>query len=429
MAHNPLVTQGGDNVARVEDLVASLVGEGYPVIAGALIKVSDEQLFLPAKWIRTLGDGVVVIDIPATALSTADIIKKLNPFERRVGEVLLVRDVLGHQLIYAQRKYKPRLVRASDIVLSPIGGSWRVVGIDASKHSLIKFWQKRNRLISRISKRNEKEQDHSFFLDWTNLEPFLSHVPTSRLKIGLRKLAPLYPGEIADLIEAATHAEGEEIIEAVGQDKELQADVFEELDRDHQLEFIANRSDEEVAAILSNMAPDDTADLLGELAQERREPVLNLLTIPQKTQVMSLLNYNPNTAGGLMNPSCICLSAFTSVRDSLDKLKFRDSKENPEILTTVYVVDADKRLSGSITLLELLRSDPEMILKDVSQIDPPRVSTNADFVEVALAMSDYNLTSIAVVDDNDCVVGVVTVDDILALLIPENWRRRSEVSS
>ena len=105
----------------------------------------------------------------------------------------------------------------------------------------------------------------------------MAHVPTARLRIPYRKLARLHPAQIADLVEAASHEEGEEIIEAVGQDRELEADVFEELDPEHQIEFIRSRSDAEAARLLATMAPDDAADLIIELDQERRLPVLQLL--------------------------------------------------------------------------------------------------------------------------------------------------------
>ena len=84
-----------------------------------------------------------------------------------------------------------------------------------------------------------------------------------RLRVPHPKLAKLHPAQIADLVEAASHHEGEEIIQAVGQDdRELEADVFEELDEQHQVEFIEQRSDEEVAEVLARMAPDDAADLI-----------------------------------------------------------------------------------------------------------------------------------------------------------------------
>jgi len=86
-----------------------------------------------------------------------------------------------------------------------------------------------------------------------------------RLRVPHPKLAKLHPAQIADLVEAASRHEGEEIIQAVGEDGELEADVFEELDDHHQREFLEDRDDGEIAGILARMAPDDAADVVGEL--------------------------------------------------------------------------------------------------------------------------------------------------------------------
>ena len=134
-------------------------------------------------------------------------------------------------------------------------------------------------------------------------------MPTSRLRLAHRRIAQLHPAQIADLVEAASHEEGEEILEAVGQDKELEADVFEELDDEHQLEFLDQRSDREVAAVLSRMASDDAADLLLEIKQERRRPVLDLLPSAKQRKIKGLLGYNPSTAGGVMSPDFVTVAA------------------------------------------------------------------------------------------------------------------------
>jgi Mg/Co/Ni transporter MgtE len=102
---------------------------------------------------------------------------------------------------------------------------------------------------------------------WSEIEPFVAHVPTSRLRLASRRLGRLHPARIADLVEAALHEEGEEILQAVGRDKELEADVFEELDDEHQVEFLRKRSDPEVAGVLARMASDDAADLLLEIGR------------------------------------------------------------------------------------------------------------------------------------------------------------------
>src|SRR5439155_12677762 len=122
--------------------------------------------------------------------------------------------------------------------LARLEGWWRVIGVDTGPRGGLRRLLPR-RLAPRIAV--------GAFLDWASVEPFVGHVPSVRLKVPHPKLAKLHPAQIADLVEAASHREGEEIIEAVGSDRELEADVFEELDSHHQREFIAERPDRDVA--------------------------------------------------------------------------------------------------------------------------------------------------------------------------------------
>ena len=257
-------------------------------------------------------------------------------------------------------------------------------------------------------------------LDWSSIEPFVGHVPTALLRIPYRKLARFHPAQIADLVEAASHDEGEEIIDAVGDDSALEADVFEELDPEHQLEFLRSRSNSEAAALLANMAPDDAADLLVELDQDRRLPVLSLLPPSKQRKLRSLLAYNPETAGGLMSPDFLCMSETTSVGQALEQVR---RAPTPDVLQVVFAVDIGGRLSGSATVVRLLRADPAVVLAQVVESDPPRVRPDADVHQVLRIMADYNLTALVVVDAADQMVGVITVDDVLELLLPTGWRR------
>ena len=153
-------------------------------------------------------------------------------------------------------------MRANEIELARVEGWWRVVGVDTGPRGGLR------RLLPRPLGRRVAS---GTFLDWASIEPFVGHVPNVRLRVAHPKLARLHPAQIADLVEAASHREGEEIMQAVrGDDRELEADVFEELDDHHQLEFIRERSDSEVAAVMARMAPDDAADLVAELLAQLR---------------------------------------------------------------------------------------------------------------------------------------------------------------
>jgi CBS domain-containing protein len=403
VAGSPLVDSGGARLGRVQDVIAQLgTGGGLPLVTGLKARIGGRELFVPINRVARLG--------PATAQTSTT---KLNlaHFERRPGEVLLRSDILDHSLIDVRTA---RLVAAHDVELGCDQGVWRVAGIDPS------FRARLRRLVPRRFR--EHEGEHDSFVAWSELEPFVAHVPTSRLRLGHRRLAQLHPAQIADLVEAASHEEGEEILEALGHDKELEADIFEELDDEHQLEFLRERSDNEVAALLARMEPDDAADLLMSLDQDRRLPVLNLLPPAKQRKIRGLLGHNPQTAGGLMNPDFVAVAERSTVEQVLETV--HRSELPAEQLHTVLVLGQDGKLAGGVPVAALIRADPHEALAGLVDETGPAVSAEADVPEIARVMTDFNLMSLPVLDAEERPIGVLAVDDILELLLPEEWRRR-----
>src|SRR5260370_26132565 len=121
-----------------------------------------------------------------------------------------------------------------------------------------------------VPRRGRPDLRKHAILDWKDVQPFVGHVPTAKLLMPLQRLRRLHPAQIADIVEGASHEEGQEIIEAVENDPALTADVFEELDAEHQVEFIKSKSNEDAAHILDRMAPAAAADLLSALDHEHR---------------------------------------------------------------------------------------------------------------------------------------------------------------
>jgi CBS domain-containing protein len=405
---SPLLDRAEERLGRVEDLIVRLADRGYPPVTGLKARIAGRELFVPVDKVAALEPGAV--RLAGEKLS-------LGRFERRAGEVLLGQDVLGRKLVNVEAD-PPRLVAAHEIELACIEGWWRVVGVDPSTRARLR------RLLPRRLRGMVEDRP---FLDWTDMEPFVGHVPSARLRFSYRKLANLHPAEIADLVEAASHDEGEEIIEAVGLDRQLEADVFEELDEHHQLEFIRERPDSQVAAVVGRMASDDAADLIVEIDQDRRGRVLALLAPAQRRQIEALLGYNPSTAGGLMSAEFIGLATGDAVARAIEKV--RSSEVAPGTLTTVYLLDGQGRLAGSVPVVTLLRADPQTRLQELAEHEPVSVETGADLPEVARMMTDYNLVMLPVLDEEAHVVGVVTVDDVLELTLPAGWRRRFGVAS
>ena len=407
LLNSPVLNPAGDEVGRLEDLIVKLGEGGYPPVTGIKVRIGGSEVYVGMSDVQKLAPGEVRLSSHTLHTGT---------FQRRPGEVLLAADVFGRHLMDVAHG---RIVQAHDLVLGNIEDGWRLLGVDRSPRAMLR------RLIPR---RARPDLRHHSILDWKDVQPFVGHVPTAKLLMPLQRLRRLHPAQIADLVEAASHEEGEEIIHAVEDDVELTADVFEELDTEHQLEFLKNRSNEEAAKVLGRMAPDDAADLLGELEYDRLTPVLGMMPAPQQHKLRKLLQYHPTTAGGMMNPDYVSVNRGVTARDALERVR-TDDKAPHQLLSTVFVTVQDGKFVGGLGVVDLLRGDQGRKVEDIPGLVDTCVSAGADLADVTLIMADYNLTALAVIDGASNLIGAISVDDLLEALVPEDWRNRFEASS
>jgi Mg/Co/Ni transporter MgtE len=170
------------------------------------------------------------------------------------------------------------------------------------------------------------------------------------------------------------------------------------------------------------MASDDAADLLLEIKQERRRPVLDLLPYAKQRKIKGLLGYNPSTAGGVMSPDFVAVPREATVGQAIAAARAHDIA--PESLYVILLTDPDGQLSGVVTAGQLIRAAAEQTLDSLADSGAPSVGAEAEIPEVARLMTDYNLVSLPVLDADGRPIGIVSVDDILELTLPEQWRRR-----
>ena len=403
---SPVLNPAGEELGRLEDLIVKLDGGGYPPVTGIKVRMGGREVFVSSKNIEKLAPGEVGLN--TRALDT-------GVFQRRPGEVLLAADVLGRHLMDVVRG---RIVQAHDLVLGHSEDGWRLLGVDRSPRAMLR------RLVPR---RGRPDLRKHAILDWKDVQPFVGHVPTARLLVPLQRLRRLHPAQIADLVEGASHAEGEEILDAVESDKELTADVFEELDAEHQVEFLRSMSNEEAAQVLERMAPDDAADLLGDLDQERRKPIFDLMSAQAQHKLRKLLQYHPSTAGGMMSPDYVWVIKGATAAEALEAVRI-DDKAPRQLLNTVFVTDADGKFIGSISTADLLRTEGSRKVDELELADC-HVTTGADVTDVTLTMADYNLIALAVTDAAGNLLGAVSADDVIEAIVPEEWRARVEAST
>jgi CBS domain-containing protein len=372
------------------------------VVTGLVATVGGRDVFVPIEQVTSL-DG--------DPLRLASARLSLRRFERRDGEVLLRRDVLGHRLIDVERAH---LIRAADLELESRTGDWVLTGVDIRRRA--RHWLG-------LGGPPGRDQETHPFREWARFEPLIGHTGTALLRGPFARIRRLKPAQIADLLEEASKDEETEILGQVHADPELEADVFEELDEDLATRLLGARTNTEIAGVLARMRADDAADAITELPQPRRQPIIDLLPPGQRAKVLTLMGFNPTSAGGLMGVDFLAVPAGLTVRAALRAVASASTVQ-PEALTSVHAVDRAGRLCGVIRLVTLVQADQEALLGEVYDADPVRVGAATDVVDVAVLMSDYNLTTIPVVDGSRHMIGVITVDDVLEAALPEDWRRR-----
>ena len=395
----PLTDGSGQSLGRLADVIVRLRGTQYPLVTGLVARVGRREIFVPAGQ---------VAGFAGEAVEFASARVDLRRFERREGEVLLHADVLGYRLIDVSRA---RLVRARDLRLSAADSGWVLDAVDTR-------WRRR-RLPRLLGGRERRHQAR----DWQDFEPLIGHAATALGRGRFSRVRRLKPAQIADLLEEASGEEGTEILGRVHADPELEADVFEELDEELASRLLGARTDAEIAAVLARMGADDAADAIAELPQHRRLPVLDLLPPGQRIKVVALMGFNPSSAGGLMGIEFLAVPAAATVGEALERVR-RSSALPPEALSTVYATDDDERLLGAARVVTLLQCDPALSLAEACDRNPVRIGPGTDVTDVAVLMTDYNLTTIPVVDTGCRMIGLITVDDVLEVTLREDWRRR-----
>src|SRR6267142_2462495 len=390
-----------ERVATIKDVIVRLGEDDHPPVTGVVARFGRRDFFL-SRW------RITELDEHGVRLNS-DILD-LRPFTRRDGEVLLARDVLDKQLIDVDGK---RVVRVNDVQIIEAANEWHVTGADVSFAGL---WR---RLAPARFLRSDRPVE---VIDWADVGYLATDAATVQLKSHRGKLARLHPVEIARLAEAFSYQQGAEIVESL--DDETAAETLEEMAAARQAQIIGDMDEERAADILEHMSPDEAADVLGDLPEDKAEDLLNRMDDDEQLEVAELLPYEDDSAGGLMTTEFVTLPRDLTAGEALARL--REMAQTPNMIYYLYIVAGEDswNLVGVIALRSLILSDPSAPLERVMRTELQVAHPDDAAVEVAQKIAEYNLLALPVVDETGDILGIVTFDDAIEILLPKDWRKR-----
>jgi flagellar motility protein MotE (MotC chaperone)/sporulation protein YlmC with PRC-barrel domain len=361
-----------------------------------------------STWLTVRYDQVRAIGLDGVYLRD----EQLTPYHNDEWMLRIVRDLLDQQIIDAAGR---KVVRVSDITFeilrTPDGMTLDLVDVDIGLRSVLRRVAQGVVPPSWVRRIQAPIAPHS--IPWTACT-IVEADPQRRLHLNVsyRALEALHPADIADIVEDLGPDEREAIFETI--DEEVAGEALSEVDPDVQASILESLEPEKAADIIEEMAPDQAADVLGELEEATAEEILDEMEPASKTEVTGLLEYDAESAGGLMTTDYVAVAEQATAADALAEI--RAHEHLIDALTTVYLVDGSRRLTGAVPLARLAVAPPETPLQELAGETPQRVALDERQDRVTDRFDKYNLLALPVVDARNRLVGVITADDIISVL-------------
>lgn len=395
----------GESFGRIRDVVIGIsIVRSQPRVLGLVVDLATRRsIFIPML-------RVTAIEPKAVTLHTGNV--SLRKFEQRPGEVLALGQVLD------------TAVKVTDPALPELAGADVVITDLAIEQTRTRDW-----MVTRVAVRSQRRLGRRgpvHIVDWQNVQgltPSALAMPGQAVAQLLEQFEGRRAADVADLIRGLPVKRRTEVFKAL--DDERLADILQELPELDQAEVLSQLGTERAAEVLEEMDPDDAADLLGVLNPTDAEMLLTRMDPDDSDPVRRLLKHSPDTAGGLMTSDPVVLTPDTSVAEALARV--RDPDLTMALSSLVFVARPPTatptgQYLGSVPLQKLLREPPAALVGGVVDNDLLTLTPETPIGAVARYFAAYNLVCGPVVDDQNHLLGAVTVDDLLDHLLPHDWR-------
>jgi len=368
-----------------------------PTVVGIVVEIPGKRrVFLSIGRVTSIGSGQII---------TTGLIN-LRRFEQRGGEVRVISELLGRKV--ALRDGSGDAV-IEDVAIEEVApGEWAVGDL---------FLRRPRTGAAPFSK------GATVFAAWTETREKTSKGESQSAEQLIATYSDLRPADLANTLLDLPEERRREVAEELP-DGRL-ADALEEMPEEDQVDLIGQLDDARAADVLDQMQPDDAADLIAQLPEGRGEALLELMEPEEADDVRMLLAYDPDTAGGLMTTEPIIVSADATVAEGLALIRRHELA--PALGAAVCVTlppyePPTGRYLGLVHFQRMLRYPPHERLGTLLDTSLEPVTPHTSAAEVSRILASYNLVSLPVVDESHRLVGVVTIDDVLDYLLPDDWR-------
>ena len=256
---------------------------------------------------------------------------------------------------------------------------------------------------------------------WEVVDPIETELSRAKRHAVYTKLAKLHPADIADIMEELTPGERAAVLATL--DEATAAETITEAEPEVQASMVQMMEPEKAADILEEMEPDEAADILSDLPEAKAEELLETMEPAEAQEVEELLEHEEDTAGGLMTTEHVAFRPTLTAGEAIKRI--REEAKDAETIYYLYVTDPQERLLGVFSLRELILADPGQRLEQIMHAEVVSVRPDTALREVAELQTKYNLLALPVVGGEGELLGIITVDDVLNLILPMIWKKRA----
>jgi CBS domain-containing protein/sporulation protein YlmC with PRC-barrel domain len=403
--HREVRDHRNNYLGRLQDvLIISDERTAHPRVMALALTTGDPEnpWLLPWRGNEDLAGNKIILQKPPT-----------DDYAACGNEIWLARDLLDKQVIDTNDH---RIVRVNDLELGKLGTDYCLINVDVGGRGLLRRLgiEDMAEWVARLLRRKLPAHE----IAWRDL----SFLPGGSLRVNVarQQLSELHPADIAEILEDAGPRVAAELIRAL--DDKKAADALEELEPEFQAEVLETISDERAADIVEEMQPDEAADLLNEMDEERREDILNLMEQEEKAAVEELLVHDADTAGGLMNTRYVTIPPGLTAAQALRQLREMAAAREAETIYYVYIADEEEHLLGVLSLSDLVLADPNLLVDSFMHDEPAIVQLETPRDDVLEVISRYDLLAVPVVDAAKRLQGIVTADDALQMILPDDLK-------